>query len=544
LKNFDFQKLIFITLIIFEFFLLIVSSFKNSMTFDEIVYAPAGLSYLEKRDFRLNLEHPPCGKYLLSIPLYIFGFKGDYESQFFKEQNQIKFGKNFYFEKGNLKALNISRFVTIFITIIFSISVYLFVLKIFGKGCAIFSLIFFILYPDTIAHGSLATTDMFFSFFFFLSICFFYFFLKNFKNKYLFLTAISSSFTILTRHQGLFLFPFYFLILFYNLIKRKISFKKVLVFSLIFIIFLYSFIWIFYFFKSYVYLKGAEKKLWLLPSAYVNGIFVSKNLISKRLSFFLGEIQTKNSKIFYIFSFFLKTPISIIILLFLSPFFKIFDKTKFFLFSFFFFFLISSIISPVSSHRYILFIYPFVFIISSIVSIELMKKNWDKIFLFILISFNIYSFFRFFPYPLSYVNEFIKKDKAYFYFVDSNLDWGQGLIALKKYIEKEKIDEIYLSYFGTAKPKYYGINFIPLPSYYQELYNPEDYPKEIFVEKDKFLAISITNLVGLYQPNYFVDFIDIKRPEKIIGGSIYIYKSKRDVKFEFQENSPLRWRIK
>lgn len=514
------------------------------MTFDEIVYTPAGLSYFEKRDFRLNIEHPPLGKYFLSIPLYILGFKGDYESNFFKNQDQIRFGKSFYFEKGNLKALNISRFVTIFITIIFSISIYFFVLKIFGKREAIFSLFFFIFFPDTIAYGSLATTDMFFSFFFFLSICFFYFFLQDLKNKYLFLTAIFTSLAILTRHQGLFLFPFYFLILFFYLLKRKISFKNILIFSLILIIFSYSFIWIFYFFKNSVFLAGVEKKSYFLPSAYINSIFISKDLISKRLSYFLGEIQKKNSKIFYLFSFFLKTPISIIVLLFLSPFFKIFKKTKFFFFSFFFFFIISTIISPTSSHRYILFIYPILFIISSIVSVNLLNKKWDKIFLFFLISFNVYSFFRFFPYNISYINEFVKKNNAYFYFVDSNLDWGQGLVALKEYIEREKINEIYLSYFGTANPKSYGINFKPLPSYYQELYYPENYPKEIFVEKGKLLAISMTNLVVFYQPVYFKDTVEIKKPEKIIGGSIFIFKSKKEIIFEFQEGSPIHWKMK
>ena len=47
--------------------------------------------------------------------------------------------------------------------------------------------------------------------------------------------------------------------------------------------------------------------------------------------------------------------------------------------------------------------------------------------------------------------------------LDSNLDWGQDLKKLKKYLDENNIsDPVYLSYFGKGSPDYYGINHIPM----------------------------------------------------------------------------------
>lgn len=50
---------------------------------------------------------------------------------------------------------------------------------------------------------------------------------------------------------------------------------------------------------------------------------------------------------------------------------------------------------------------------------------------------------------------------GYRWLVDSNLDWGQGLKALGAELEKRGRPRIYLSYFGTGDPSYYGISYCP-----------------------------------------------------------------------------------
>jgi hypothetical protein len=44
---------------------------------------------------------------------------------------------------------------------------------------------------------------------------------------------------------------------------------------------------------------------------------------------------------------------------------------------------------------------------------------------------------------------------------DSNVDWGQGLIALRDDMRRRGITRIHLVYHGTADPANYGIDYIP-----------------------------------------------------------------------------------
>jgi hypothetical protein len=44
---------------------------------------------------------------------------------------------------------------------------------------------------------------------------------------------------------------------------------------------------------------------------------------------------------------------------------------------------------------------------------------------------------------------------------DSNVDWGQGLIALREELAKRGITRVHLAYHGTAEPGLYGIDYVP-----------------------------------------------------------------------------------
>jgi hypothetical protein len=44
---------------------------------------------------------------------------------------------------------------------------------------------------------------------------------------------------------------------------------------------------------------------------------------------------------------------------------------------------------------------------------------------------------------------------------DSNVDWGQGLIALRDEMAKRGIHRIHLAYHGTTDPAVYGIDYVP-----------------------------------------------------------------------------------
>jgi 4-amino-4-deoxy-L-arabinose transferase-like glycosyltransferase len=63
-----------------------------------------------------------------------------------------------------------------------------------------------------------------------------------------------------------------------------------------------------------------------------------------------------------------------------------------------------------------------------------------------------------FPHYLAYFNGLVRPAYGYRHLVDSSLDWGQDLPGVRRYIEtKHPAAPIYLSYFGFANPVYYRI---------------------------------------------------------------------------------------
>jgi hypothetical protein len=133
------------------------------------------------------------------------------------------------------------------------------------------------------------------------------------------------------------------------------------------------------------------------------------------------------------------------------------------------------------------------------------------------------------PHHLAYFNEFVGgPDQGYRYLSDSNLDWGQDLKGVKAYIDEKEIATIYLSYFGTASPSYYGIRYqyVP-PGYNLEWPQPSDKVPES--ELRKILAISVFNLQDVYHPDKpLFRWLWRREPVAKIGYSIFVYDLSND----------------
>jgi hypothetical protein len=56
------------------------AALRESMTVDEPAHLGAGVSYLQKLDMRMNVEHPPLAKVLAGLPLVMRGVRADYDS--------------------------------------------------------------------------------------------------------------------------------------------------------------------------------------------------------------------------------------------------------------------------------------------------------------------------------------------------------------------------------------------------------------------------------------------------------------------------------
>lgn len=65
------------------------------------------------------------------------------------------------------------------------------------------------------------------------------------------------------------------------------------------------------------------------------------------------------------------------------------------------------------------------------------------------------------PWPLTFFNAFAGGPGRGEWLVnDSNVDWGQGLIALRDEMSRLKIGRVHLAYHGTTDPAVYGIDYV------------------------------------------------------------------------------------
>jgi hypothetical protein len=112
--------------------------------------------------------------------------------------------------------------------------------------------------------------------------------------------------------------------------------------------------------------------------------------------------------------------------------------------------------------RHILPLYPFALVFAALVWEWAGQKRAGLAVLTLLAALNCADALRYAPGYLSYFNVFVRPAESYRLLTDSNLDWGQGLLALREYQHAHPDEQFSLSYFGSVDPGIYGIKARPL----------------------------------------------------------------------------------
>jgi len=127
------------------------------------------------------------------------------------------------------------------------------------------------------------------------------------------------------------------------------------------------------------------------------------------------------------------------------------------------------------------------------------------------------------PHYLAYFNQLGGGPaNGYKYFVDSNLDWGQGVKTLAAYLKGRGNPPVVFSYFGVARPESYGLAYTPLG-----VISNVDLPgtgAQVCAMKETLLAVSATNL----QSTYYSDketfaWLKARTPVFSAGYAIFLY---------------------
>lgn len=166
--------------------------------------------------------------------------------------------------------------------------------------------------------------------------------------------------------------------------------------------------------------------------------------------------------------------------------------------------------------RHLLPIYPFLFILIGMLgSLKFRSRKIQTLFsanLLVLMVIYIGFSSAMFPHYLSYFNVFVGgPNNGHLYLLDSNIEWGQDLKRVRTWLDDHgETQPVYMQYFGTARPEYYGFEFEAPPSYVADS-NPTF---------DQLIILSIDAILSEDQRYAWVLG---HRPVARIGYSTYIY---------------------
>lgn len=509
-------SLILLFLLVIFVFLEILAIESESLTWDEIGHYKEGLAAISYDIFNISPNSPTFIPQLAALPT-VFGF----------DDNQLFF----------------PRITIVLLTVLLAVGIYFFALSFFDIKTGLAAVFLFLFEPLIFANVHYTTLDTGFSLLFFLA----YWLLVLFMERGSFLMGIFAGFSLgLALAAKVTAVGFLAIIFFILAIFKRENFKRNLSkgYWIVFCIFILAGIWFTYRFtfgnlggftegdfrlSNKIYFKLEKfnplladyfKKAMSLPLPLGDFPRIFKNALvfnlTPKTSFFMGGMR-ESSGFLMLTLFVLKTPLPLLILLILglTSFWR--GRGAIFIIPLMAVFIFVFLAKMDLRLRYLMPVYPFLAIIGAYG----LRKAWTY---FLLVWFLI-SFIKSFPHTISYANEVsLFFGKPYLIFSDSNIDWGQGLIALKKYAEKNNIGKVNLSYYGTDDPNKYGFRgFIKDNVCKKACLIDKTYTNFLLREKE-ITAISITNWqeCGFYQNEKYLP----DRIKAVVGGSILVFENK------------------
>lgn len=520
----EFRRIALVSGLLLIFFLQSYAAISSkSATFDEAQNFGIGKYLLQHRTWDVMgcILNPPLALYLSSIPLFAMHESEDVW-KYDQRQRDLTFltavdayrSQELLSDASNKddRMLIRSRLMLLLPTLLLGWYIYRLSRELYGDGGAYLSLALFAFSPNMLAYSAIANSDMPLTISAFIACYYFRCYLSSPAAAPALLTGIFLGLALLAKFNGVLLVPYLLLLyLLHRALSRQgFDWRILLTFVLaIGILFLG------YFGDLTPYLQGYRFRMMQYDSGFS--------------SYFHGSYSLHGWWYYYPFVLLVKTPIPLLLLFtaasylhFRRPAGTWFDV--FFLMAPVFGLLVLFISSGIATGiRYLLPIFPFVFVLCGI-----LVRDWSrlKIPLIGLLVWYCGRSVATAPNYLAYFNELVGgPDRAYRYLVDSNLDWGQDLKGLKRYMDAHGIKRISLSYFGVDSPKRYGIDYDWLPSFH--LFNPSPESVGTF-PKNRYVAISATNLQGVYlEPKDIFSWFRQFEPVSKIGYSIFIYDMEK-----------------
>jgi len=541
---------------------------QKSATIDEPIHLTTGYAALAARDYRVDTSHPPLMRMWAALPLL---FMRDIHldtsvidrtepAVWHSGSTAFDFSTKFlYVDNDAERLLNAARFMIVICGILLGVLVFSWAYEWLGFAPAVWALIFYTLSPNLAAHASLVTTDVGITCFMFGTI---YFLWRTSRRLSPFnLTGLSIFFAlaIVTKFSGLILGPIVLVLLIVAVRQRTPITPRsaAAIVALLAVASLFG-VWAVHGFRY----APSESPSWqlhleqaplartvpviasvtgwidrrhLLPNAFTEGFLIlAQSMLPPNNAFLAGAYSDDGWWYYFPVAFLIKTPLSLIALAAIGV--VVFVRRRhelrleneaFVVVPVVIYFAVSAANTFHVGIRHLLPIYPFILLFGAAGAMVLVRGRSGRIALGALIAVWAAVVADVYPHTLTFFNRSVGgPGNGYKYLADSNVDWGQGLKLLKKWMDRESVPHIALAYFGTADPAYYDIDYTQLPAATPGLNLPSIARRWTKPPLPGYVAIGATVLTGVYlDPEWqlFYRGLHASRPVAVIGNSIFVY---------------------
>lgn len=527
---------------------------KKSLTIDETIHIPAGYYELH-REFRVNLEHPPLVKMLAALPLLFTDTQQlpldpsrpywDYRvAEAFWQANQTQYDRLTFWP----------RVPMIGIALLLGVLIFVFARHLFGARAAVFAVALYTLEPTVLAHGRVVQTDIPSALTYLIVAFALYSYLQTPSFRRALYVGLSAGLALATKFSMVALAPFAVLPLLGLLILApKLGQRRGLVaaqmgIAIATLIIVINAAYFFYHRPPISYatllsvtggLESGEEPQrglvaqayvalqYVLPGDFIHGLVRVFFLEVKRSPAGLFGMYSKNGWWYYFpVAFALKTSIPFLLLSVVSAIWALWllfrkrDERLLVLLVPLFSFIALSMMSSINiGVRHLLPAYPFLFILSGgLLDFALAWRRRRLLMIgLVLLLFGWMSLVAVRTYPdyMTYMNALASRAPHWYYLSDSNVEWGDDVKGLAQYLRERGENEVCAAVWGYQMLERYGIRVVgSAPA------NPNLAPTRYAAVGASFLNGSVIS-----NHNEFAAYRDLK-PEKVIGGSIYVYRVK------------------
>jgi 4-amino-4-deoxy-L-arabinose transferase-like glycosyltransferase len=546
----------------------------ESGTMDEPQHIVAGYTALKLHDYRIDPEHPPFLRMWAALPLLAMPeIKLDEQSEAWQKGAQWIFCHNFLYKDNDADRLLFrARFMIALLGVLLGVLVFCWARELFGFWPAAIVLALYATEPNLMAHSGLVTTDLGATCFIFGAIYFAWRLSRNFHAGNLFGLAAFFTLAHVSKYSAVLLSPIVVALLLARSFNtapwpsrigssgslatrgRRALCSTLTVVGLLLLA--YGALWAVYGFRYAPTPSGVERFVatgttrsafptairlvhWLeeqsvLPNANVQGFARMAARAQQRTAYLMGESREKAWWYYFPIAFLIKTPLALLALgivgaaLWLARWKKTWPDALFVLLPPAAYFGTAMMTGLNIGLRHVLIVYPFLLLLAGRTIAALwpasmagIRNLWRGLILAGLCLVQFAEFAAVYPHCLAFFNASIGGPRhGADYLVDSNLDWGQGLKLLKRWMTENQVQHINLAYFGNADPRYYGIDYTPLtggPFFDLDYMTAPRLPG--------YVAVSATNLRGAYLgklKEFYAPLLQ-REPVAVIGYSIYVY---------------------